>query len=122
RYIDDVGLDPALLVVAEAPIAQHPRAEILDHDVADRDQPLDDVEPLGGADIEAEAFLVDIGVVEIARGIEIDLEMLRCGRARQPAALVLRPFDLDDFGAKRAQPARRPGPRPHPAKIDNAGT
>src|SRR5262249_45027672 len=84
------------------------------------DQPLDDLKTLRGADIEAEALLVDVGVVEIAAGIEIDLEVLRRRRARQPAALVLRPFDLDDLGAKRAEPARRPGPGSYPAEIDDA--
>jgi len=67
-------------------------------------------------------LLIDVRVVEIAGGVEIDLEMLRCGRARQAAALVLRPFDLDNFGAEGAQPARCPGTRPDPAKIDNPGT
>ena len=73
RHIDDIRFDPPLLVVAESPIAEHARAEILNDDVGDRDQPLGDVEPLTGSHIEAEALLVDVGVVEIAGGVQIDL-------------------------------------------------
>src|SRR5436305_12759425 len=86
RHVDDIRLDPALLLVAETPAAQHPRAEILNDNVGDSDQPLDDVEPLRGADVEAEALLVDVGVIEIARGVQVDLEVLWGRRARQSAA------------------------------------
>src|SRR5262245_47747067 len=103
RHIDDVRLDPPLLVIAEPPIAEHPRAEVLDNDVRDRDQPPHNVEPLSGPHIEAEALLVDVSVVEIAGGVQIDLEMPRCRRARQPSALVFWPFDLDDLGTERAE-------------------
>src|SRR6266478_2504192 len=46
--------------------------------------------------------------------------MLRRGGARQPAAFILRPLDLDDLGAKRPEPARGPGPGPHPAEVHHA--
>ena len=46
RHIDDVRLDLAQLVIAEAPVPQHARAEILDHDVGDGDQPLHDLQAL----------------------------------------------------------------------------
>src|SRR6266853_644877 len=120
RDIDDIRLDLAQLRIAEAPFLQHPGAEILDHDIGDGDQPLHDLEALGAADVEAEALLVDVGVVEIPRGVQIDLEMLRRCAARQPAALVLRPLDLYDLGPESSQPARRPWPGPHPAEIDHA--
>src|SRR5204862_1184903 len=87
RHIDDVRLYPALLLVAEAPVAEHARAEILDHDVGDADQPLGDLQALGGADVEAEALFVDVGVVAISRGVQVDLKLLRRGRAWQPAGL-----------------------------------
>ncbi len=120
RHIDDIGLDLAQLVIAEAPFRQHPRAEILDHDIGDGDQPLDDLQAFDAADIQTEALFVDVGVVEISRGIQIDFEIMRRGGARQSAALVLRPLDFDDLGAKGAEPARRPWPRPHPAEIHDA--
>ena len=52
--------------------------------------------PLAAADVEAEALLVDIGIVEISRSVQVYLKVLRGRGARQPAALILRPFDLDD--------------------------
>jgi hypothetical protein len=81
RHIDDIGFDPAQLFVAEAPVAEHARAEILDHDVGDGDQPLGDLQALRGADVEAEALFVDVGVVEIPRGVQINLKLLRRGSA-----------------------------------------
>jgi len=45
--------------------------------------------------------------------------VLRCRRARQPAPLVFRPFDLDDLGTECAEPARRPRPCAYPAEIDD---
>src|SRR5262249_44185668 len=102
RHIDDIRLDPALLLIAKSPIAQHAGAEILDHDVGLGNQALNDFEALDGADVQTEALLVDIGVVEISRRVEIDLKMLWRRRARQTATFVLRPLDLDDLGAKSA--------------------
>src|SRR5439155_8833932 len=113
-------LDLAQLRIAEAPFLQHPGAEILDHDVRDGDQPLHDLQALGASDVEAEALFVDVGVVEVSRGVQIDLDALRGRGARQPAALILRPLDLYDLGPERAEPARRPWPGPHPAEIDHA--
>src|SRR5437764_14507258 len=88
RHIDDIRLYPALLLVAEAPVTEHARAEILDHDVGDADQPLGDLQALRGAHVQAEALFVNVGVVEIPRGVQVDLKLLRGGRAWQPAALV----------------------------------
>jgi hypothetical protein len=81
RDIDDVRLDAALFFVPKTPVAQNARTEILDHDVRNRDQPLDDLETLRSTYVKADALLVDIRVVEVSRGVQIDLEMSRCGRA-----------------------------------------
>src|SRR4029077_10906501 len=70
--------------------------------------------------IQTETLLVDVHIVEVSRGIQIDLEILRRGGARQPAALVLRPLDFDDLGPKSPEPARRPWPGAHPAEIHHA--
>src|SRR6267154_4743337 len=120
RHIDDIRFDLAQLLVAEAPFLQHPGAEILDHDVGDGDQPLHDLQAFGASDIQAEALLVDVGVVEISRGVQIDLKILRRRSTRQPAALILRPLDLDDLGSKSPQPTRGPRPGAHPAEIHHA--
>src|SRR6266446_2769618 len=120
RDIDDIRIDLAQLRIAEAPFLQHPGAEILDHDIGDGDQPLHDLQAPGAADIEAEALFVDVGVVEVPRGVQIDLEVLRRRGTRQPAALILRPLDLYDLGPQSPEPARRPWPGPHPAEIDHA--
>ena len=120
RYIDDVRFDAAQHVIAKAPVPQHPRAEILDHDVGHGDQLFRDFQPFRAADVERQAFLVDVGVVEVPRGVEVDLDIPRRRGAGQPAALVLRPLDLDDLGAESAEPACRPRPGPHPGKIDHA--
>src|SRR5262249_44736296 len=95
-------------------------AEILDHDVGNSDQPLDDLQAFGAAHIQAEALLVDVCVIEISGGVEIDLDILRRGGARQPAALILWPLDLDDLRPKGPEPARRPRPGTHPAEIHDA--
>src|SRR5262249_58622179 len=79
-----------------------------------------DLQALRAAHVEAEALLVDVCVVEIARRVQIDLQTLRRGRARQAAALIFRPLDLDDLGAERTKPARRPRPGPHPGKVHHA--
>src|SRR5262245_3121483 len=119
-YIDDVRFDLAQLRVAETPPLQYPGAEILDHDVGDGDQPLDDLQAFGAAHIQAEALLVNVRVIEISRGIEIGRDIPRCGGARQPAALILRPLDLDDLRPTRPEPPRGPRPGPHPAEIHDA--
>src|SRR6202040_2850735 len=103
--IDDIRFDFAELPIAEAPLLQHPGAEILNYDVGDGDQPLHDLQAFGASYVETEAFFVDVRVIEISRGVEIDLEILRRGGARQPAALVFRPFDFDDLGSKSTEPA-----------------
>ena len=120
RHIDDVRLDLALLRIAEAPFLQHPGAEVLNHDVGDGDQPLDDLQAFGASYVETEALLVDVRVIEVSRGVEIDLEILRRGGARQPAALIFRPLDLYDLGPESSQPARGPRSSAHPAEIHHA--
>ena len=80
------------------------------------------IQPLRAADVEAEALLVDVSVVEIARGVQIDLEVLWVVVLGKRPALVFGPLNLYDLSAKSAQPACRPGPRPHPAEIDDANT
>src|SRR5271168_5103113 len=119
-YVDDSRFDLAQLVIAEAPVMQHPGAEILDHDVGDRDQPLHDLQALGASHIQTEALLVDVRVIEVPRGVQIDLEIVGGGGTRQPAAFVLRPLDFYDLGPKGSEPARGPRPGPHPAEIDDA--
>ena len=42
---------------------------------------------IGAAHVQAEALLVDVGVVEVSRGVEVDLEMLWRRAARQPRLL-----------------------------------
>jgi len=54
RDIDDVRLDAALFFVPQTPVAQNARTEILDHDVRNRDQPLDDLETLRSAYVKAD--------------------------------------------------------------------
>src|SRR5271169_622742 len=120
RHIDDIRFDLAQLRVAEAPLLQHPGAEILNHDVGDGDQPLHDFQAFGASYIETEALLVDVCVVEVSRGVQIDLEVLRCGGTWEPAALIFRPFNFYDLGPKSPQPTGGPGPGPHPAKVHHA--
>ena len=120
RHVDDVGFDPAQLVISEPPVPQYPRAEVLDHDIGDADQPLHDLQAFGAPHVQTETLLVDVGVREVSRGIQIDREILRRGGTRQPAALTLWPLDLYDLGTERAEPARGPWPGSHPAEVDYA--
>ena len=78
------------------------------------------MEPRSGRRDEAEALLVDVGVVEIAGGVQIGFETLRRRRTRQPAALILRPLDFDDLGPQSPEPPCGPWPGPHPAEIHHA--
>src|SRR5208283_4115526 len=82
RHIDDIRFDLAQLRIAEAPVLQHPGAEILNHDVGDRDQPLHDLQAFGASYVQTETLLVDVCVIEVSRGVQIDLEALRRGRTR----------------------------------------
>src|SRR6266436_5954894 len=120
RPISDIRLDFAQRLIAEAPLLQYPGAEILNHDVGDGDQPLHDLQAFGASHVQTEALLVDVRVVEVSRGVQIDLEILRRGGARQPAALILRPLDFYDLGPERPQPACGPWPGPHPAEVHHA--
>jgi hypothetical protein len=61
---------------------QYPGAEILDHDVGDGDQPLRDFQAFGASYVQAEALFVDVRVIEVSRGVQTDLEILRRGGAR----------------------------------------
>ena len=117
RHIDDIRFDRAQLLIAEAPLLQHPGAAILDHDVGDGDQPFDELQAFGALYVETEALLVDVRVIEVPGGVQIDLEILRRGGARQPAALIFRPLDLYDLGPESSQPARGSRSGPHPAEV-----
>src|SRR5260370_983609 len=119
-HIDDILFDLAQLLIAEAPFVQHPGAEILDHNVGDGDQPLHDLQALRASYIQTEALFVDVGVIEVSRGVQIDLEILRRGGTRQPAAFILRPLDFYDLGAETPEPARGPRPGPYPAEVPNS--
>src|SRR5262249_22148011 len=64
-HVDDVGLDLAHRLVTEPPTVEHTRREAFRDDVAHRHQPLGDFEAFGMADIERNATLAGILVVEL---------------------------------------------------------
>ena len=123
RDVDDVRLDRAQLLVAQLPALHHPRSEVLDHHVRDRDQPLQQLAAARVAEVERDAALVDVLLAEPVAVIEVRLDVL--GPARVRVAIVVvngarrRPLHLDHLGAERAEDARAPGARPHPAEIDD---
>ena len=78
-HIDDIRFDLGQFLIAETPFLQYPGAEILDHDVGDGDQPLHDLQALGASYVQTEALLVDVGVIEVSRGVQVDLEIVGCG-------------------------------------------
>ena len=122
RHVDDVGLDRAHLLVAEAPVPQHARTEVLDHEVGDGDQPLDDLQPLGTAHVQTEALFVDVGVV-----VKLP-EVLRVASSpRGVVELGRRPRSFSGHSILMISAPRAPsqrvaqGPASDPTEIDRRG-
>ena len=75
RTITDVGPDRAHDVVVEAELLEHPRREVLDDDVALRDELLREREAVGVTEVERDAALAEVHRVEQRRHL-VELRVL----------------------------------------------
>ncbi len=130
--VDDVGPDRFHHVIAEPEPFEHAGRKALGDDVADAHQVLCDLEALGMTDIEREAALAGVLVVELAAHVGILDAGQRRRRAharfasadrrhrRKPRIGILLPFDFQAFGTERREKARAAGRSEKPGKIENA--
>ena len=101
-YIDDVATNLPHPFVAETPALQHALGEVLANHVGDFDQASEDVLRSLVAQVQRDAVLAGIVVVEGAASIEPALAILVGRPAAQdvPAALPHRVFDANHFGTE----------------------
>ena len=95
--VDDAGVAPADRLIVEAELFQDALAGVGDHDVGLRDQLLQNLPPLGGAQVQGDAALVGVGDVKervfVVRGRHLQL------RPEGAPVVALRRLDLDDVRA-----------------------
>ena len=91
--IDDIGLDLALLVIADAQLVAGVGGEAIDEDVAILEQFEEDFAPAVGAQIELDAALVAVAH-------EVERTIFRRHKSAEYAQVVAlpRPFNLDHVG------------------------
>ena len=109
RHVDDVGADRPQLVVREAEPGEHAGREVLGDDVGDRDQPADELAAALGAQVDGDAELLDVVVVERAAHVDALAVVDERRHAAQdvPPAALHRVFDPDHLRAERGESARR---------------
>src|SRR5207249_11701141 len=86
RSENDVRTELRQLLVTEAELLHDARREVLDHDVATRDELAGDLDCLGAAKIEEDTLLSLVPLVEVAGSVRARLDVVR--KDRQPAAEV----------------------------------
>src|SRR5260221_563531 len=106
--IDETRVDLAQALIIELQPMLHIGPEVLDHDVGVLDQPVQDLERLRLLEIEGDAPLVAVQVLEIGA----------VPRAAEPA-IALGRFDLDDFRAPIGELAHAGGAGAHARQIDD---
>ena len=73
RDVDHARIYLAQLLVGQAPALEHAGAVVLNDDVGDGDESPEEVHTLGRSNVERDAELVGIGVVEHVVGVEARL-------------------------------------------------
>src|SRR5712672_2514606 len=112
--IDDARIDLAQILVVDAEPLLHVRPEILHHHVVLLDQPPEHREPLGRLQVQRDAALVAVQVLEIR-------PLARA--ARRLAALELRRrLDLDHVGAPVGELTHAGRPRANPGEVEDGKT
>ena len=102
RGHDDVGLDRAQDLIAQAHFFHHPAGKVLDHNIAFGDELFGQLYPLGLLQIERQGTLALIVLVEIAAAVDARLVVGPGGnhpRRTQPGLTL----DPNDFGAQMGQ-------------------
>ena len=115
---DDVGLDGAQVVVAEAPFLQRAGGEILGDQIGPGDQPLDNLDALGMRHVEAEAELVGVVIGVVGAAVRPALAAAEGRGAAQHLGAQLG-LDAHHRGAVFRQVAGGHGTDGHPAEIQN---
>ena len=108
-HVDDVRVVGADVVHVHLQLGPHARHLVGEEDVAGRRQLVEDVEPLRGGEVEADALLAAVGVLE--QHVDVRLQ------ERQAAALQQAPhgvaaldvLDLDHLGSPVGEQRRRRG-------------
>ena len=105
RHVDDVGLDRLQLLVGEAQAREHAGGEVLGDDVGDGDELAQQLLAALGAQVERDAELLDVVVVEAAADLDAAPLVDERRRAAQdvPRALAHRVLDADHLGAERGE-------------------
>ena len=129
--IDDVRADLLQDVVAEPEALQDARREPLGDDIADADHVLGDLQPLGMADVEGDAALSGILVVELATHVRVahtgEGSRRRVARGAptnrrhrcKPRVGVVLPLDLETFRPHRRKKAGAARRGQKPRKVEN---
>ena len=122
RHVDDVRLDAALLLVGKAEPRENARGEVLGNHVGDRDELAQQLLALVGAQVDGDAELLDVVVVE--RSAEFDsppvVDVGRRAAQDVPPALLDRVLDADDLRAHRREEARGAGARELSSEVADA--
>ena len=114
---------PALAqrLVAEAVTIEHARREVLDRHVAVRGEVEQQVAPGVGGEVDAEAELAAVDVVEhrLLLGVRC---VLHDRRGLPHVVEALARLDLDHLGAEEGEHLAGDGPGPDPAEVEHAHT
>ena len=117
--VDDAGIDGALSLEVQSPGLEDAAGEVLDDDIADGDEPVQELHSQGVADVQEDAFLVAVEVVEEARVVERRAFAVD-GAAETDGVDCLGMFDPDDFGAEVGKDAGGGGPGDDPGEVADA--
>ena len=115
---DDVGLDGAERFIAEAQTIHHTGREVLDDNIAAGRQSFGEFDSLRFADVEGNAQLAAVDVVEhrVLFGVGLVADD---GSAQSHIVQTLAGFNLDDLGAHVGQNHAGDGAGQHPAEIQH---
>ena len=121
-HVHDVGSQLSEPVVAEAQPVHDPGREVLGHRVRDPDQVGQQLLAPVGAQVEGDAELLDVVVVEAraAFGTEVVIDPGPDLADDVPHALPDRVLDANDLGAEGGQHPGRPGPGQLTGQIADA--
>ena len=116
---DDIGADLDEVVVADAPAVEAVRGVVGGDDVGGGGEAADDVDALGGVEVEGHGALVGVAVVELGVGVPARFAL---GLGADVADRVEAVFglDLDDVGAEVGEETGGEGPGDGPAEVEDA--
>ena len=119
RHVDDVGTDRLERLVVEAPAVEDARREVLGHDIGDADELPEQLTGAFGAQVERDAQLLDVVVVEGAPEFDAAALVDVRGIAAKdvPAPLGYRVLDTDDLRSEGGKEPGCPGAGQLPGEV-----